>query len=240
MNMTQESFHFAGYPLCNELQNGTSETYHHPQSRGNLVEEHNSTQHYEVLQELGDCYTSVGNYVEAQRCYEKAASLEPDEPAPYVGIGVVALQKNLLDDAEIAFRVACRLDANCAKAYAGLGLIAQQRDDHKHAFEMYLKCLELDNDNLTALLGLFQTSCRMGSFAQIINYLKVYLNMHPGDTSVMFTLAALYTRDGWLSQAKGILLDVLALDENNKDAANLLEEVEHNLAQTNQVGARVG
>jgi len=240
MDTAQESFHFAGHPLCNELQNGTPDTYHQTQSSGNCVEQHDSTQHYEVLQELGDCYTSVGNYVQAQRCYEKAASLGPDEPAPYVGLGVVALQKNLLDDAEIAFRVACRLDANCAKAYAGLGMVAQQREDHKQAFEMYLKCLDLDNDNLTALLGLFQTSCQMGSFAQIIHYLKVYLNMHPGDTSVMFTLAALYMRDGQLGRAKEILLDILTLDENHEDAANLLEEVEHNLAQTKQAGVRGG
>jgi len=240
MDTAQENFHFAEHQPCNELQNGTSETYHQTQSSDNCDEEHDSTQRYEVLQELGECYTSVGNYVEAQRCYEKAASLGPDEPAPYVGLGVVDLQKNLLDDAEIAFRVACRLDTNCAKAYAGLGMVAQQKEDHKQAFEMYLKCLELDNDNLTALLGLFQTSCQMGSFAQIIHYLKVYLDMHPGDTSVMFTLAALHMRDGQLSQAKEILLDILTLDKNHEDAANLLEEVEHNLAQTNQVRIRVG
>ena len=85
----------------------------------NTAEQPDLVQHYEVLQELGDCYTSVGNYVQAQRCYEKAASLGPDEPGPYVGLGVVGLQKNLLDDAEVAFRVAARLDTNCAKAYCG-------------------------------------------------------------------------------------------------------------------------
>jgi len=202
----------------------------------NDVEKHDSTQHYEVMQELGDCYASIGNHVEAQRCYEKAASLAPDEPGPYVGLGVVALQKNLLDDAEIAFRVASRLDANCAKAYAGLAMVSQQRGDYKQAFELYLKCLELDTDNLTALLGLFQTSCRMGSFGKIIHYLEVYLGMHPGDTSVMFSLAALYMKDGQIEQSQKILMDILALDPANKDAANLLEEVEHNLAQTKQSG----
>jgi tetratricopeptide (TPR) repeat protein len=205
----------------------------------NSVEEHDSNQHYEVLQELGDCYTSVGNGIEAQRCYEKAASLGPDEPGPYVGLGVIALRKNLLDDAEIAFRVACRLDANCAKAYAGLAMVAQQRDNYKQAFEMYLKCLELDTDNLTALLGLFQTSCQMGSFAKIIHYLEVYLSMHPGDISVMFSLAALYMKEGRLERSKKILLDVLTLDPANKDAANLLEEVEHGLAQTDRSGVGV-
>ncbi len=203
----------------------------------NIVQEYDATQHYEVLQELGECYTSVGNHAQAQRCYEKAALLEPDEPGPYVGLGVVALQKDLLDDAEIAFRVACRLDVNCARAYGGLGLVAQQKGDYKEAFEMYLKCLELDNDNLTALLGLFQTSCEMGSFSRIIHYLEAYLNMHPGDTSVMFSLAALYMKDELFERSKKILLDVLSLDPSNRDAADLLEEVEHSLAKTRQVTA---
>ncbi len=206
----------------------------------NVVEEHDSTQHYEVLQELGDCYASVGNYAQAQHCYEKAASMGPDEPGPYVGLGVIALQKNLPDEAEIAFRVACRLDGNCAKAYAGLAMVAQQRADYKLAFEMYLKCLELDTDNLIALLGLFQASCQMGSFAKVTHYLEVYLNMHPGDISVMFPLAALYMKDGRFEQSKKILSEILALDGNHKEAANLLEEVEHSLAQIEPTEVQTG
>lgn len=204
-------------------------------TQNNVDEQHDSTQHYEVLQELGDCYSSVGNYSQAQQYYEKAAVLSPDEADPYVGLGVVALQKNLLDDAEIAFRVACRLNSNCAKAYAGFAMVAQQRADYKQAFEMYLKSLELDTDNLVALLGLFQVSCQMGSFAKVIHYLEIYLNMHPGDTSVMFPLAALYMKDGKFEESKNILLNLLSLDENHKDAVNLLEEVEHSLAQAKQV-----
>jgi len=200
------------------------------------VEERDLTQHYEVLQKLGDCYTSVGNYPDAQKCYEDAAPLAPDAPGPYVGLGVIALQKNLLEDAEIAFRVACRLDQNCAKAYCGLAMVHQQRQDYTQACEMYFKCLDLDSNNMTALLGLFQTSCQMRSFAKIIHYLEVYLNMHPADTSVMFSLASLYMKEDRFEQSKKILLDILTFDPANKDAANLLEEVEHSLAQKQQVG----
>ncbi len=205
-------------------------------TQNNTDQQKNTTQRYEVLQELGDCNTSVGNYEEAQRCYEKAASVSPDEPGPYVGLGVIALQKNLLDDARIAFRVACRLDPDCSKAYAGLAMVAQQNGDHRSAFDMYLKSLELDTDNLTALLGLFQTSCRMGSFVQVTYYLEAYLDIHPGDISVMFTLAALYMKDNRFEQSKKILLDILALVPSNKDAINLLEEVEHKLAQRESTG----
>jgi len=196
----------------------------------NISEQENTTQRYEVLRELGDCYASAGSCEQARRCYEKAASLGPDEADPYVGLGVVAMQQGLLDDAEIAFRVACRLDSSCSKAYAGLAMVAQERTDYRQAFDMYLKCLELDTDNLTALLGLFQTSCKMGSFAQVIHYLELYLDMHPGDGSVKFSLAALYVKEGRLAEAGTLLRDVLTLNPENVDAANLLEEVEHGLA----------
>lgn len=194
------------------------------------IERHKRTQHYEVLRELGDCYTSLGNYSQANRCYEKAASLGPDEPGPYVGLGVTALQMGQLEDAEIAFRVACRLDPNCAKAYAGLAMVAQQRQEHTQSFDFYMKSLELDTDNITALLGLFQVSCEMGSFAKVIYYLEVYLNMHPGDMSVMFALATLYLKDRRPEDARDMLLDLLALEPANEDAVNLLEEVERSIA----------
>ena len=200
------------------------------QTTVNEVEKHKRTQHYEVLTELGDCYTSVGNYSQAHRCYEMAALLAPDEAGPYVGLGVGAMQKGSLEDAEIAFRVACRLDPQCARAYAGLAMVAQQRRDFPQAFDLYMKSLELDADNITSLLGMFQVSCEMGSFAKIIYYLEVYLRMHPGDTSVMFALAALYLKDRQVARSKAVLLDVLAREPANRDAANLLEEVEHAMA----------
>lgn len=187
---------------------------------------------YKTLQELGDCLLSLGDHDQAQHCFEKAANLDADQAAPYVGLGTVAMRKDLFDDAQLAFRVACRLDSGCAGAYQGLAEVAQKKDQHEKAFEMYLKCLELDTNNLTALLGLFQTSSQMGSFAKIIHYLEVYLNMHPNDSSVMFTLATLYIKEDQFEKAKVMLLKMLAATPDNQDAASLLEEVQQNLART--------
>jgi tetratricopeptide (TPR) repeat protein len=204
------------------------------QSKKEKTEESKTTQHYEILKELGDCFTALGNYDSAQSCFEKAAPLAPDEAAPYIGLGVIAAQKAQLEDAEIAFKVAARLDNKSSKAYAGLAMVAQQKNDYKHAFDMYLKSLELDPDNLTALLGLFQTSCQMGSFEKVIYYLEVYLDMHPADTHVMFTLAALYMKDNRPEKSKQLLVNILSLDADHKDAANLLEEVERSIVQKSQ------
>ena len=186
---------------------------------------------FTAVQEMGDCCTSVGQFDSGQRCYERAASLEPDDPRPYIGLGVIALQQQQWDQADTAFRVACRLDPRSSRAYSGRAMVAEQRCLPQEAFNFYLKSLECDADNLTALLGLFQTSCRMGSFSQVIHYLKLYLENHAQDTSVMFSLAALYIKDGSLIKAKHMLLQLLALTPDNHDAVKLLEEVEHNLTR---------
>lgn len=191
---------------------------------------------YDTSLALGECYLSVGDYVRARMCYEKAALLSPDEPGPYVGLGVIALQRNQWDDADTAFRVACRLDPACSRAYAGLGTVAQTQEDFARAFDLYLKCLELDTDNLSALLGLFQASCQMGSFAKVIHYLQVYLRLHPKDISVMFTLAAIYMKECRFEQSRKILQDILLLDAGNKDATDLLEEVNRSLTRQRKGG----
>ncbi len=47
----------------------------------------------------------------------------------------------------------------------------------------------------------------------------------------MFALAALYLKDRRPEQAKDMLLNLLALEPAHRDAINLLEEVEHAIAQ---------
>jgi Flp pilus assembly protein TadD len=191
-----------------------------------FVVEEGLDQHYEVLKELGDCHTALGHFDRARQCYEEAALLAPDKPGPHVGRGVIGIQTGSLDEADRAFAEALRTDPACAEAMAGLAMVHQQRRQFDKAFDMYMKCLQRDADNLVALLGLFQTSCQMGTFAKVIYYLEVYLERHPGDTSVLFCLATLYARDGRLGQARDALRTILTLEPGNAEAAALMKEVE--------------
>ena len=81
----------------------------------------------------------------------------------------------------------------------------------------------------TALLGLFQMSCQMGSFSRVIDYLQTYLTLHPADTAVMFCLATLYQREKLYDRARQLLQDILLLEPAHQDARNLLEETQNSL-----------
>lgn len=189
----------------------------------------NLHQHYEVLKELADCYAALNDPRRAMGHYLEAAELAPEKAGPYVGMGVLGIQTGRLGEAEQAFQTAAAKEPRCAEAYGGLAMVRQQRQDYPGAFDMYLKCLELDADNLIALLGLFQTSCQMGTFAKVIHYLELYLDRHPGDSSVQFCLASLYAREGRLQQAEDALLSVLTLEPDKAEAQQLLREVRSEL-----------
>jgi len=199
-------------------------------SEGFLVEE-GLDQRYEVLKELGDCHASLGNYDRARHCYAEAALLAADKAGPHVGRGVVAIQGGALAEAEEAFNEALRVDPDCPEAWCGLAMLKQQCKEYVDSFDLYLKCLEKNADNLVALLGLFQTSCQMGTFAKVIHYLELYLDRHMGDVSVLFCLAALYARDNRLAEALAALDAILTLEPGHAEAAALRTEVAGKLAR---------
>ena len=185
----------------------------------------------EILADLGDCYAAMGNEPEARACYEKARDLAPGDSGPHLALGAIAMQAGDLEQAERNFHGATQVDPGCAAAYGGLAMTHQERQNYATAFDLYLKCLELDSDNLVAMLGLFQTSCQMGTFAKVIHYLEVFLEGHPDDTSVLFCLATLYARDGRLREAGKALLTVLSLQPQNVEAATLLAQVSSGLVR---------
>lgn len=179
--------------------------------------------------EMGDCYTAVENFAKAKNCYRQAAVLAPGRVEPFVGLGVVELHTKNYDRAQNAFDTAKQIAPQCEKAYSGLAMVFYEQQKYPQAFEMYLKCLELDADNLIAMLGLFQTSCQMGTFAKIIHYLETYLEKNPHDHSVLFCLATLYARERKDIQAKQLLLTILAADPEKPQARELLETVQARL-----------
>lgn len=185
-----------------------------------------SEQRYTVLKELGDCYVQCGEYDKAGPCYKEAIALRPDMPDAYVALGLLAVQANQLDLGRQALQRALDIDTEQAEAYGGLAVIHQREGNYEDAFEMYLQSLQRDTDNLLALLGLFQTSCKMGTFGQIIEYLEIYLDRHPEDTSVLFCLASLYAREARLAEARDLLQRLLRLQPGKVEARELLQKVE--------------
>jgi tetratricopeptide (TPR) repeat protein len=186
--------------------------------------------HSSILLQMGDCYAVASDSELAERHYRAAIALSPNQAGPYVGLGTMALQGGQYEQAAEFFETATGLQDDCGEAYSGLAIVYQNQHDYSAAFEMHLKCLELDTNNLVALLGLFQASCEMGTFSKIIHYLEVYLAGNSSDTSVLFCLATLYAREGRLHDARRVTRKILIYEPEKEGAAKLLAKLNDTLA----------
>ena len=92
---------------------------------------------------------------------------------------------------------------------------------------MYTQCLELDGDDMTALLGLLEISHRTGDLHESEYFLRQYLEHYPHDVVIMLCLASVYLQAEQFGTARQILTDVLILDADNITAVDLIEELDH-------------
>jgi tetratricopeptide (TPR) repeat protein len=180
----------------------------------------------DALKRLGDCCAAMADGARAERYYRAAAEIDPREACPHLALGLLALHDGRDDDALGHYRRARRLRPDCPEACSALAALYQKRADYPAAFEMYLRCLQIDGDDMVALLGLFQVSRQMGSFEKIIHYLEVYLRRQPGDSAVLFCLATLYAREGRLDDARQAALELLAVEPDKPQAVELLAELD--------------
>ena len=188
-------------------------------------------QHFEISQELGGCYAQLGDYQQARAYYQKAAGLEPDDPERYIGAGMISLHQGRLADAEMAFQAALCLDPRSNEACVGYARIAAQQGKFQQAFNLYRQCIDRDCDCITALLEFFHLACRMDSMELTHRYLTMYLEIHPGEISVMCCLAMLHMKHHRYVQAQALIMDALALEPAHVKARNLLDEINRSLAE---------
>lgn len=181
---------------------------------------------YLELKQRGDDCAARLDYAGSRHFYLSAQAILPQEVDAYLGLGAAAIAFDDWHAARSAFEQARQADSSCCEAYVGLAIVHQQAQDFPRAFDNYLKCLELNSDNLTALLGLFQTSCQMGTFFKIIRFLEIFLAKHPDDAAVLFCLATLQARDGQFAQARQSILRVLRLEPGKSEAIRLLTQIE--------------
>jgi Flp pilus assembly protein TadD len=180
----------------------------------------------QLLHELGDCHAELEEFPQAEDCYLQAHRLSPDTPEGHLSLGMLAMRRGDLAAARGAFSLALACDGGCSEAYTALGWLDLQEDRCEAAFDLFLMALEADADNLLALLGLFEASCRRGSFEKITGYLQTYLEGHPGDTAVLLCLASLYAREDKLLLARRTLQDLLEIEPDKAEAREMLESVE--------------
>ncbi len=101
--------------------------------------------HWAIFNQLGHLYQYQGNFAEAERWFQKAIEIDPDEATSYIFLGAAQAREGKLKNAEHTHRKATQCtEGQIDEAYHNLGLVLRGQGRLAEAAECFRKAIELD------------------------------------------------------------------------------------------------
>lgn len=144
----------------------------------------------ETLCERARLYLDRGENEPARQAFERARELSPDLADPCIGLGSLALNRADADAAEPFFLEALEREKS-ARAWSGLGLSLAAQGRARESFEPFETALDLDPGCLAAVFGIVKAAFDTGELATAERRVAGFVELHPANLDLAFTLAGL-------------------------------------------------
>jgi tetratricopeptide (TPR) repeat protein/glycosyltransferase involved in cell wall biosynthesis/ubiquinone/menaquinone biosynthesis C-methylase UbiE len=178
-----------------------------------------------ALSKLGDCLLQTGDLAGAENYYKGAISAGGVSSAPHMGLGTISLIKGDLNKAKAYFEKAVTTSPENPEALAGLGTALSNLGKVAEGLALCKKAALIDPESGVALNALVQAYAHSGDFASAEGELNRYLELHPANTDVLYTLAVVQTNGGKKDDARETLDKLLMFAQDHKEAKALLKEL---------------
>jgi tetratricopeptide (TPR) repeat protein len=178
---------------------------------------------YEINKELGECYLFMGELDKAEEYYKKAVSSNGVHPDPYLGLATVAVQRGDLEDAELMYRKAHKIEPS-DKSLSGIALIRMENGDRDQAFSLFVEAIGMNPENMVALFSLIRLGHELERIGEIIPHLENYLEIDPAKHEVRYSLAGCLACVGQKDAAVNELETILEKDPENGPAKEMLDQ----------------
>mgnify|MGYP006414278653 FL=1 len=189
----------------------------------------------EILARIGNCYMKLQNIESAEKYYQKSLKVDTKGYIASVGIGLLEVQQNKLDDAVKRFSCIIKNFPESDKAYSGLGIAYSKMNKIVNAMDAFSKALTLNIENKMAMSSLLELSYGAKQFYQIEQAMKRYLEVHPSNEDILLGLAGLLYQSNRFIEAHDTLSLLLELNPNHIDAKIILIKIDENEKITSSI-----
>ena len=183
-----------------------------------------------LLRLIGDSFTKLGDGDAGKNAYQQSIEIDPYAPRSYIGLGTVALTKQNYESAVLQFQKAVSLAPDDEMASLGLGLAFQGMGEFTEASNWVVKSLEIRPDHTVALYTLVQIAHERHQYSEAEKALTCYVQQHPGDHNMLYTLGAIRFKAGMMEDALSIAEDLLKTDPYNERAMALRDQIQNGLS----------
>lgn len=180
---------------------------------------------FKFYKELGNCLTRLERFTEASENYHHALSLNPRSHTVLINLGTLEIQRKRYDKATQYFQQAIDFYPAAAKAYCGIGLVADINGEREVAEIYFNKTLDTDCLNSVALHQLYALAETDKDWRNLRLRLVQALIKDPSHLDNRFLLAAtLLKQNDWVG-CEGELNVILLKHPNHPKARILRDEL---------------
>jgi tetratricopeptide (TPR) repeat protein len=144
-------------------------------------------------------WSEAGRTVLAQRAFERARQLEPENPEVYVLVGRYAPD---VRQARQAFETAVSLAPDHAVAHVGLGEMLLREDRPAEAEVVLRRAIELDPDQAAGHKNLGLAAAAAGRFDEAVRHVRRSMTLSPNTVSFHYSLASILRQAGRPADAR--------------------------------------
>jgi tetratricopeptide (TPR) repeat protein len=134
------------------------------------------------------------NLVEAEEQLRILLASTPSHAEGLLLSGILSMQREQYEQAEMAFGSAMREGADRKKCLMGMGMAAMGRAYTQGAWEHFLHVLEEYPDDAEAIHWLLRAGTAQNRWDELNRHLRKYLVRNPADLAIRFALAGALVR----------------------------------------------
>jgi len=190
-----------------------------------LLDNLNTNEKFNFHNLLGQCYTKIQDYKNAETHYFCAYELNPESDILQVNVGTLALQKKDYQTAEKHFEKALEINLQNEKAFLGLAKIEFEKKNYLKAHNLYFQACSINLNNEEAVINLIKTAYLIKKFDQAEIITRQYLSVtKTKKISLLYSYAGILYHLKRMDDANKVLNIILSIDPNHQGALKLKKE----------------
>ena len=180
----------------------------------------------EVLARLGNCYMCLQDISNAEKFYRRSLEIEPHGYVAGVGLGLLEIQLNMLDESINRFTNIIKNNPDSDKAISGLGLAYRKSKRISSAMDAFCRALTINVENEAAMKNLIELSNLNNHFDQVELAINRYLEIYPSDTNILLELASVQYKTKRLDDSRDTLSVIMELNPNHMEGKKMLDQID--------------
>lgn len=145
-----------------------------------------------LFNNLGNCYSAIGDVESAQSTLECAVQINLLLAESRVNLGNIYLQKGFVGDAIHQYQMALRINHNDSKVHLNLGNAYSEQGRFNDAISEYTWALSLDSDCVDAHKNMAIAYCEQDMHGQAVTQLQHAISLEPKDAGLYARLGDVY------------------------------------------------